>query len=72
VSGTGSLANLRVADPVPAGTTYQPGSLTLDGGPLTDADDADSGSFTGTAISVGLGNVAAGTTRTITFQVKID
>ncbi|HEX8239633.1 MAG TPA: hypothetical protein VF574_07840 [Allosphingosinicella sp.] len=72
VSGTGSLANLKVSDPVPAGTTYKPGSLTLEGNPLTDAADADSGSFTGTAISVGLGTVAAGTTRTITFQVRID
>ncbi|HEX8513424.1 MAG TPA: hypothetical protein VF688_10005 [Allosphingosinicella sp.] len=72
VSGSGSLANLRVSDPVPAGTTYKPGSLTLEGAPLTDAADADSGSFTGTAIDVGLGTVAAGATRTITFQVKID
>ncbi|MFL6845875.1 MAG: hypothetical protein ACJ8ER_13455 [Allosphingosinicella sp.] len=72
VSGSGSLANLRVADAVPAGTTYRAGSITLDGGALTDAADADSGQFTGTGISVGLGTVAAGTTKTITFQVKID
>jgi uncharacterized repeat protein (TIGR01451 family) len=72
VSGSGSLANLRVSDPVPAGTTYQAGSLTLEGSPLTDAADSDAGSFTGSAISVGLGTVAAGATRTITFQVKID
>ena len=72
VSGSGSLANLRVADAVPTGTTYQAGSLTLDGGALTDAADADSGSFTGTAINVALGTVAAGSTKTITFQVKID
>jgi uncharacterized repeat protein (TIGR01451 family) len=72
VSGTGSLANLRVSDPLPAGTTYQAGSLTLEGAPLTDAADADAGSFTGTAINVGLGTVAAGATKTITFQVKID
>ena len=72
VSGTGSLANLRVSDPVPAGTTYKAGSLTLEGAALTDAADADSGSFTGAAVTVGLGNVAAGTTRTITFQVRID
>jgi uncharacterized repeat protein (TIGR01451 family) len=72
VSGTGSLANLRVSDPVPAGTTYKAGSLTLEGAPLTDSADADAGSFTGTAINVGLGTVAAGATRTITFQVKID
>jgi uncharacterized repeat protein (TIGR01451 family) len=72
VSGSGSLANLRVADAVPAGTTYKAGSITLDGGALTDAADADAGAFTGTGISVGLGTVAAGTTKTITFQVKID
>jgi uncharacterized repeat protein (TIGR01451 family) len=72
VSGSGSLANLRVADAVPAGTTYQAGSLTLEGGALTDAADADAGSFTGTGISVALGTVAAGATKTITFQVKID
>ena len=72
VSGTGSLANLRVADAVPAGTTYQAGSLTLEGGALTDAADADAGSFTGTGVSVALGTVATGTTKTITFQVKID
>jgi uncharacterized repeat protein (TIGR01451 family) len=72
VSGSGSLANLKISDPVPGGTTYKAGSLTLEGGPLTDAADADSGQFTGTAIEVGLGTVAAGSTRTITFQVKID
>jgi len=72
VTGTGSLANLRVTDAVPAGTTYSAGSITLDGAALTDAADADAGRFTGTGVSVGLGNVAAGTTKTITFQVKID
>jgi uncharacterized repeat protein (TIGR01451 family) len=72
VSGTGSLANLKVSDPVPTGTTYKPNSLALDGAPLTDAADADPGSFAGNAINVGLGTVAAGATKTITFQVKID
>jgi uncharacterized repeat protein (TIGR01451 family) len=72
VSGSGSLANVRVNDPIPAGTTYRPGTITLDAGALTDANDADAGRFTGTDVSVGLGNVAAGSTRTITFQVDID
>jgi uncharacterized repeat protein (TIGR01451 family) len=72
VSGSGSVANLRVTDAVPTGTTYQAGSITLEGSPLTDSADADSGSFTGTGISVGLGTVAAGSTRTVTFKVKID
>jgi uncharacterized repeat protein (TIGR01451 family) len=72
VSGSGSVANLKVSDSIPAGTTYKPGSLTLEGGALTDAADADSGSFNGTGISVGLGTLAAGSTKTVTFQVKID
>ena len=72
VSGSGSLSNLRVTDSVPAGTTYTAGSITLDGSPLTDASDTDSGAFGAGAIAVGLGNVAAGTTRTVTFKVKID
>jgi uncharacterized repeat protein (TIGR01451 family) len=72
VSGTGSLANLRVSDAVPTGTTYKADSLSLDGNPLSDADDADAGRFTGAGIAIGLGSVAAGTTKTITFQVKID
>jgi uncharacterized repeat protein (TIGR01451 family) len=72
VSGSGSVVNLRVADPIPTGTTYKPGSITLDGTALTDAADADSGRFASGAVSVALGNIAAGTTKTIRFQVKID
>jgi uncharacterized repeat protein (TIGR01451 family) len=72
VSGTGSLANLRVTDVAPAGTTYTVGSITLDGSPLTDVADSDSGAFSAGGIAVGLGTVAAGTTRTVTFKVKID
>src|SRR4051812_39615099 len=72
VSGSGSLANVAVADPVPAGTTYKAGSLSLDAAALSDADDADAGKFTGSGIAVGLGTLAAGTTRIVKFQVKID
>jgi uncharacterized repeat protein (TIGR01451 family) len=72
VSGTGTLSNVRISDPVPAGTTFAPGSITLDGTPLSDADDGDAGRFSGSAIAVGLGTLASGATRTVTFQVKID
>lgn len=72
VSGTGSLANLRVSDPIPTGTTYVPGTITLDGAALTDAADADSGRFTGSAIAVGFGTVPAGASHIVTFKVKID
>lgn len=72
VSGTGSLANLKVTDSIPTGTSYKPGTLTLDGGVLTDAADGDAGTFAGSGIAVSLGTVASGATRTVTFKVKID
>lgn len=71
-SGTGSLANVRIADAIPAGTTYAPGSLTLEGATLTDADDGDAGRFSGSGIAVALGSLASGASRTVTFKVKID
>jgi uncharacterized repeat protein (TIGR01451 family) len=72
ISGSGSLANLRIADAIPVGSTYQPGSIRLEGSPLSDAADADAGEYTGSGIAVRLGTVAAGSTRTVTFQAKID
>jgi uncharacterized repeat protein (TIGR01451 family) len=72
VNGSGSVANIRVSDPIPTGTTYRPGTIALDGGGLTDASDGDAGRFTGTDVSVSLGTVNAGTSHTITFQVDID
>jgi uncharacterized repeat protein (TIGR01451 family) len=72
VTGSGSLANLKVTDPIPAGTTYQPGTIELDGSGLTDAADADAGAFSSSNIAVSLGSVAAGATRTVKFKVKID
>jgi uncharacterized repeat protein (TIGR01451 family) len=72
VSGTGALSNVRISDAVPDGTTFAPGSITLDNAPLSDADDADAGRFTGSAVAVGLGTLVSGASRTVTFKVKID
>ncbi len=71
VSGTGSLNNLVVNDPIPTGTVYVPGSLTLQATSLTDAADADAGNFNGTRVSISLGSVPAGQTRTVTFRTMI-
>lgn len=70
-SGSGTLNNVQVADAIPAGTTYQPGTLTLDGAALTDAADGDAGTFTSGGVAVALGTVPASTTRIVTFKVKI-
>jgi uncharacterized repeat protein (TIGR01451 family) len=72
VTGTGSLANLRVTDPIPGDTTFQAGSITLDGTALTDAADGDAGRLNGSDIEVALGTVAGGASHVITFKVKID
>ncbi len=71
VTGSGSLANLVIADPIPVGTTYEPGTITLQAAGLSDAADADAGNYNGTRVSVAAGNIPAGQTRTVTFKVKI-
>lgn len=71
IAGTGQLTNLVISDPIPVGSQYQAASLTLDATALTDAADADAGNFNGTRISVAVGNVPAGQTRTVTFKVLI-
>lgn len=71
VSGAGNLNNLVVNDPIPVGTVFIPNSMTLQSASLTDAADTDAGNFNGTRISVSLGTVPAGETRTITFQTVI-
>lgn len=71
ISGAGTLSNITINDNIPAGSQYVAGSMTLQATALTDAVDADQGNFNGTRVSVALGNVAAGQTRTVTFKVKV-
>lgn len=76
VSGSGSLANLVITDPIPVGTTYEVNTITHQTGVtppagLTDAADSDAGVFDGTRVTVSAGTVPAGQTRTVTFKVKI-
>ena len=71
VTGSGTMNNLTITDPIPAGTAYEIGSITFQTAGLTDATDADAGNYNGTRVSVAAGNVPAGQTRTVTFKVKI-
>ncbi len=68
---TGPAPAAAVVDPIPAGTTYVPGSITLDGLALTDAVDADPASFDGTTVRVAFGDIGAATVRTVQFQTRI-
>lgn len=72
VSGTGNADNLHITDIIPAGTTYEAGTLTLDSAALSDAADADAGVAGSSGIDVNLGTVAGGTSKTVTFNVKIN
>lgn len=72
VSGTGVLTNLTIADPIPTGTTFQSGSITLQGSALSDQTDSDAGEIASSTITVRLGNVSGGTTRTVTFRVRVN
>ena len=72
VSGTGTADSLHVTDTIPVGTTYQTGTLRLDGSPLTDANDSDAGVASSSGIDVNLGNVTGGTSRNVSFDVKIN
>ncbi len=72
LTGSGTLSGLRLADTIPAGTTYLAGTLTLGGAGLTDAADTDAGRFADGAVSVALGTAPAGSSHVVTFQVRID
>ena len=65
-----------LSDPIPAGTTYVPNSITLNAAALSDAIDADAGeldtSVTATVV-VRLGDLTqADGVQTVEFQVTID
>ena len=73
VTGSGTAASIVITDPMPANTTYVPGSIALNAAPLTDAADADAAQFAANQVTVSLGDIAGGSpTDTITFDVTID
>ena len=72
VSGSGTLNNLAVGDPIPTATTYVPASITAEGAGVSDTTDGDAGEFAANRVSVRFGSVAGGQTRTVTFKVKIN
>jgi uncharacterized repeat protein (TIGR01451 family) len=75
-TGTGTTNDVTVGDAIPLNTTYNPGTLMLNGSLVTDAVDGDSGDMGGTtpgAITMTLGDVAVGgPDQTIIFTVTID
>ena len=72
LTGVGTATNLAISDPLPANTTYVPGSIIVNGAAKTDAADADNAQFAANTVSVSLGNVAAPANIVITFRATIN
>lgn len=67
----GPAAAVRIDDPVPQGTAYVAGSLTLDAARLSDARDGDVGHADDAGVAVTLGDIAGAGIRVVQFQVII-
>jgi uncharacterized repeat protein (TIGR01451 family) len=74
-NGAAAANTVVMTDPIPANTTYVPGSITYNGAGRTDASDGDNADFgvsTANTVTVDVGGLAAGASVTITFQVTIN
>ena len=70
-TGNDEAEVVTVRDAPPAGTAFVPGSIAVAGAGVTDAGDADAGEFAGGQVVGRLGTIAAGTQRTLSFDVRI-
>jgi len=72
-TGAGSATNFRLVDPIPLATTYVPGTLRLNGAPVTDSGGDDAGTFDPVAkrVVVVLATIAGGESGSVTFQVRV-
>lgn len=61
-----------VEDPIPAGTSYVPGSLKLNGIGLSDLPDGDQGQAGSAGVRVAIGSLSNGGKAVITFQVRVN
>ena len=76
VTNTGTATNSVFSDPIPADTSFVPGSISLNAAGLTDVIDADVGELDtvgAPTVVVRLGNLTqADGIQTVVFQVTID
>ena len=74
-AGGATATNITVTDPLPANTTFEAGSILLDGtvtGSICNADGTTGGTFDGSTVSGPLSDIAAGSTATLVFRATID
>jgi uncharacterized repeat protein (TIGR01451 family) len=74
VTGAGTATNMTVSDPLPVETTYQPGSIKVNGASATDATDADNAEYTPATrtINARVGNTVAPGSQVVEFQVTVN
>lgn len=61
-TGAAEVSNIVFHDPVPTGTSFVPGTLTVNGTPLADADPQS---------GVSLGSLSPGASAAVGFQVRV-
>src|SRR5207244_11421766 len=73
-SGTADGTGVVVTDPIPAGASFVPGTLQLDGVTLTDVADADAGEVAGGLVTVRVGTVPvlSFSTGVVTFDLVLN
>ncbi|WP_342572744.1 hypothetical protein MKY85_12730 [Paenibacillus sp. FSL R5-0749] len=62
-SGIAPVSNIQFSDPIPAGATFNTGSVTVNGGVLPNADPAG---------GISLATLGPGTSATVTFSVRVN
>ena len=72
LSGPGSVNNLVITDPLPAQTTYVPGSMLVNAATRTDAADGDNAQFSGNTVTVDFGNTASPIVHVIEFRATVN
>ncbi|MFN2746390.1 isopeptide-forming domain-containing fimbrial protein [Bacillus sp. z60-10] len=65
------IENLVIADELPEGLEYVPGTLKVDGKSVSDAKDEDKGDVTDGKVSGQIGDVTDTEWHTVTFEVKV-
>ncbi len=75
-SGSAAATSVVLVDDIPTNTTYDAGTITLDGSALTDAGSDDAGDYNVTnagAVTVSVASIAAsGGSASVTFDVVVD
>ncbi|MFB5678200.1 isopeptide-forming domain-containing fimbrial protein [Paenibacillus terreus] len=66
-----AVSNLTISDTIPAGLEYVPGSLSVDGSSVTDAEGDDVGYYAGGQVEGLFGNVTDTAWHSVTFLVKV-